>query len=462
MSIHEIRILPPLAVARLGSAPEPLANYDVVVDPLDPLGYRRIVPAPTLVVDRASGAITVAATAAVVATTAEVRFKDGEGRIHPVAPFLEVWARTSEHHLEPLTRKLLADEGLAPADVSWSVHVGNIKAFRRTGDPHDRIEAKAGPITRHGVHPLLGQCGNFKPGKTLPLGSVQYLKPTDDFPEIRLRFTPAEGKVYGPDPDDPNTVDDVYDAAKGKWKGYFDAGGDPDLTTPAGIYAGKEDKEGNQVSLGYLDDECDGIVEVRLTVGGRELTAFARIGAGPPAFAPDSFPVRTVADELEQALLGPRVAAHDVPSAEAEEIVRRAAETVRLMNTAVMNGNVVNGQINVASTMVGQDTGDFGRRFEPIMAPSLVDNLTVLALHQSVFTALRSGTAPWFPTLLRRHDEIGDLSSVGRRKMPAMMRGADGRYMALTRRQVDTVRRTATRNQFEVDPHGKKDEGDHE
>jgi hypothetical protein len=29
MSIHEIRILPPLAIARLGSSPEPLANYDV-------------------------------------------------------------------------------------------------------------------------------------------------------------------------------------------------------------------------------------------------------------------------------------------------------------------------------------------------------------------------------------------------------------------------------------------------
>jgi hypothetical protein len=457
MSIQEIRILPPLAISRLGSAPVPLANYDVVVRPEDPLGFRRIVPAPTLVVDRATGEVTG------VETPAEVRFKDDAGAIHPVAPFLEVWARTSADHLEPLTVALLAEEGLTPADLRWTVQVGNIKAYRRTGDDDDKIDAQAGPFSDHAVQPLLGRCANFKPDKTLPLGSVQYLKPTPDFPEIRLRFTPAAGKVYGPAPDaNVPPGQDVYDAHKGHWPGYFDPSGNPTSTNPASIYAGSADKDGNWVSFGYLDDECDGIVEVSLAVGGRTLAAFARIGAGPPAFAPDSFPVRTVADELEQALLGPRVAAPDVPSAEAEEIVRRAAETVRLMNTAVMNGNVVEGQIDVASTMVRQDTGDFGRRFEPIMAPSLVDNLAVLALHQSVFTALRSGTAPWFPDLLRRHDGIGDLSSVGRRKMPALMRGADGRYMALTRRQVDTVRKTASRNMFEVDPQGKKDEEDHE
>jgi|SRR6185369_13875752 len=461
MSIHEIRILPPLAVARLGSAPEPLANYDLVVSPDDPLGFRRIVPAPTLTVNRATGEVTGAG------TPGEVRFKDDAGRIHPVAPFLEVWARTSADHLEPLTLDLLKAEGLTPENIAWTVHVGNIKAYRRTSDNNDRIDAQAGPFSDHAAHPLLGHCANFKPGKTLPLGTVQYLKPSAAFPEIRLRFTPAAGSVYGPEVDkNIRPGRDVYDAHKGHWKGYFDPNGDPTLTNPAQIYAGTTDKAGNWVSLGYLDDECDGVVEARLTVGGNELAAFARIGAGPPAFAPDSFPVRTVADELEQALHGPRVTAQDLPSDEAEEIVRRAFETVRLMNTAVMNGNVVGGQIDVASTMVRQDTGDFGRRFEPIMAPSLVDNVTLLNLHQSVFTALRSGTAPWFPDLLRRHDQIGDLSTVGRRKMPALMRGADGRYMALTRRQVDTVGRTATRNLFADDSDGdgssKKGEGDHE
>ena len=67
------------------------------------------------------------------------------------------------------------------------------------------------------------------------------------------------------------------------------------------------------LSRGYLDDGCDGLVRASLTVGGQTLTAFGRIGVGPPAYAPDGLPVRTVADELEQALFGPEVEAGDVP-----------------------------------------------------------------------------------------------------------------------------------------------------
>ena len=62
------------------------------------------------------------------------------------------------------------------------------------------------------------------------------------------------------------------------------------------------------------------------------------------------------------------------------------------------------------------------------MAPSLVDNLAVRALHRAGLQrpaqrARRRGS----PTSLRRPEEIGDLSNAGRRKMPALMRNADGR-----------------------------------
>jgi hypothetical protein len=112
------------------------------------------------------------------------------------------------------------------------------------------------------------------------------------------------------------------------------------------------------------------------------------------------------------------------------------------MNTEVLNGNdVVKGQANLSSNMPVMDNVDANRASDPIMARGLVDNLTLLNLHQNVLTALRSGTAPWITDVLRNYDEVGDLTDVGRRKMPALMRGADGRHLALTRRQIDLIRK---------------------
>jgi hypothetical protein len=457
MPIIELRILPPLAVGRLGAASDPLEAFDLVVDPERPLDYRRIVPQTTLVVDEETGAIT----SSYVPTT--IRFKDDARRIRPVAPFLEVFARTSEapDELVPLDLALLAREGLGVDAVSWRVEVGNIKLYRRTNDTNDQIHACVDALTSHRRQALAGTCPNFVDGRTLPLGWVQFVKPTDAYPQIRLRFTPAGGHVYGSalerhtsptqverDPiiDDEALI--LYDDKKGTWRGYRESVG-PTLTNPAQIYAGYADGE-YQVSWGYLDDECDGYARVMLALGdGSMLTAQAHIGAGPPAFAPDTLPVRVVSDELEQILYGP---SYDddtpVPIEEAEELVRRALETVRLMNTAVMNGNTLNGRQNIASTMVRQDTNDFERYYEPIAATSIVDNLALRALHERVFSALSAGSAPWFSEVLRRPEEIGDLSDTARRKMPALMRGADGRGLCLTRRHIDMVIKAATQAMF--------------
>jgi hypothetical protein len=147
-------------------------------------------------------------------------------------------------------------------------------------------------------------------------------------------------------------------------------------------------------------------------------------------------------DELEQAMHGPFVTEAEASLEKAEEIIRRAFETMRLMNTKAMNAGA--GYNNMAT----MDNNDAGRAMEPIMAPSLVENRTLLSLHQSVLTALRSGTAPWFVDVIRNNDQVGDLSAKGRRKMPALMRGADGRHLALTRRQVDVIRKVAGRDIF--------------
>lgn len=443
MTIQELRILPPLAVARLGASSTPLAAYRLDVDVGAALGYRRIVPDETFELRVETGEIVR------VYVPERIKFRDGDD-VRPVAPFLEVFARTADDVLEPLTVELLAAHGLKPADLSWVVHVGCRKIERRTFDPNDRIEAIV-KVVDHARHPVQATCANFRDGKKLPLGWVQYVRPNEQFPEIRFRFTPAAGHVYGSSPSgapydpkgpepahtDPNVPPEriLYDPAKGSWLGYKESGtGSYLLTNPGAIFT--SDAEGQ--SVGYFDDECDGVVSVSLQVAGKKLSAFARIGAGPPTFAPDTIPIRTVADELEQAAFG---VAHENPAtlAEAEEILRRAVETVRLFNTAALNGNTIQGRANQTSTMVRQDANDFGRYFEPIMAPAIVDNHAILALHQNVLTALRSGTGAWFADALRRPEEVGDLSDIGRRKMPAMMRGADGRHLVLTRRQIDAV-----------------------
>lgn len=426
--IIELRILPPFVVGRLGSSPSPMDNYALAI--VDPVGARQLVPAPTLVVEHRTGASS-------IETPPRVRFRDPERRIRPIAPFVEVWARFVDagDELVPLTAPALAACGLTPEDIEWRVHVANHKAYRRTSDPNDKIDAIAGPFSDHAVHALDGESANFKPGKRLPLGRVQYVRPCDALPEIRLRFTPAAGLVYGPEPG-PSIADDVYDASKGGWKGWQDDDNNPRTTIPAEIYATGADQV---TSLGYLDDECDGVIEVALR--GTPLTAFCRVAVGPPTFAPDSLPVRTVDDELHQAALGPLVAPNDtVTDDEVRDIVRRALETVKLMNTDVQN------RPSTTTRGVGMARMDYLDRLrapEPIMDPGIVDALAVRARHERVLLALESGTLAWFARVLRDHDAVGDLSDAGRRRMPALMRGADGRHLALTRRQVGTIRAAA-------------------
>src|SRR5207237_2466881 len=122
----------------------------------------------------------------------------------------------------PLTRGLLAEAGLALSDVEWRGQVGNHKAFRRTGMAADRIDAATEWFGDHGVMPLEGRCANFLRGKTLPFGDVQFIRPTKEFPEIRLRFTPAKGLIYGGNdsrtrPED--VADVVYDTGGATWSG---------------------------------------------------------------------------------------------------------------------------------------------------------------------------------------------------------------------------------------------------
>jgi len=446
VEITELRILPAFVIARLGSSPDPMDNYRLEIP--SAVAARRIVCAETLIVIEDTGEVYPKP------LPFHVKFRDAGGNIRPVSPFLEVWALLAgSDELVPLSADLLKEANATPADVRWSVHVGNIKAFRRTGDKGDQILAAVGPFSDHDPKPLLGTASNFLPNKSIPFGSVRYIKPNPQFPQIRMRFTPAAGKVYGPPlgngQHDGNLADEVYDTTKGHWKGYKDPADatDPVLTlrkttNPGSVYAGTDLPDGaHRESWGYLDDECDGIVDVELRIKDRSLRAYSRIAAGPPTFAPDSMPVRTVHDELEQAMFGPDLKTEVTPQEieEVMQIVRRALETVRLMNT---------GQLNKFSKergvgMARMDFLDVNRAPAPIVDPAVADSQAIRARHERVLLALESGSLAWFARVLRDYDQVGDLSDDGRKKMPALMRGADSRHLALTRRQVSKVRSAA-------------------
>lgn len=473
--IRELRILPPLAIGRLGSAPEPLDNFTMLDNDAHPLDYRRIVPQETLIVDPKTGRISGSR------TPQRITFKD-RGRIRPVAPFLEVFARVDRSRTwQPLTLDVLAQHGCSVKDVSWRVTVANRKVERRTGNPDDAVEATTGWFSNHVSQPLEGRCANFISLKRfIDFGSVRFIKPTKDYPEIRFRFSPAKGLIYGPNLNDAELEalrkdhPDIYLVPKerriyNKKKGWYrfepPAGIDDALpgyqgtfvseTLPPSLYAIIPPAPpwlNNNVAIarGYFDDACDGIVEVTLEGGNRAkpLVAAARITAGPPMLVPDSLFVRNLCDDLDQVIFGPAV--EDEPfeqtRARAEDIIRRAFETVRFLNVAVMNGNPVDARDPLdIDTMPAEEAFDVLRPMRPIFSEQTADTLAIMRLHQQVYAAMRAGAAPWFPTLLRKPDQAADFTDHGRRKMPALMCGADGNYLALTHRQINTISRAAQR-----------------
>lgn len=450
--IKEIRILPPLALGRLGSSDEPMHNYDAE-PPTAGAGFRTPKPADTLVINPESGEVIRAV------TPPEVKFHDGAGRIKPVAPFLEVWARfTDDGPFEPLTVAALDDLRLTAADVKWTVRVGNLKMFRRTGDVGDRITAEVGPeqLTGHARLELLGRAGNFRPDRTVGLGWAQYVRPGAAFPEIRLRFTPARGLVYGHTAGGVITPERaVYDPTAGRWDTHDDrnvSSASPTprarfATSPGATYARtRPAPNGRRVNLGYFDDSCDGIVLASLRLGDRALRAIARVAVGPPDFAPDSLPVRSVADDLGQMLLGAESDA--VTAEEVIDMVRRAAETMRLMNTETQNR-----QFPFWVTAAQQAFGPGGANY-----------FQVRALHEGLLQAVQGLRAP--PDSPQRPPAVAALEAITRilrpaeatadysvtapagerpamQRMPAFMRGSDGDLLALSRRQQNAVRKAA-------------------
>ena len=104
--------------------------------------------------------------------------------------------------------------------------------------------------------------------------------------------------------------------------------------------------------------------------------------------------------------------------------------------------------------MPEEEAADTQRPIRPVMSPATVDTRAILALHEQVYAALQGRAAPWFLRLLRQPEEVADFTDRGRRKMPALMCGADNNYLALTWRQIDTIRKAGEEALFTPDPAG--------
>jgi hypothetical protein len=299
-----------------------------------------------------------------------VIFRDGD-LIRPICPFIEVWARIgdpsrppSEWRDTPLTPSLIEAEGATLADLRFSVTARNLKAARRADDARLAFGTFPDLELRADRHERRAVDGTSPPGATppmipanrsIPLGSIQVMRsrpqPAPGSVEweesvnvetIRLRFTPARGRFYGPpqaavrtDASDIPAVT-AANAFLDPAAGWFGSSGNVNgFVSPADTI--DETDRGSGVSLGGVDDTCELRIDVRLPnpAGGVHRT-HANIFVAPPDFAPDRRPFLSVADELNDRVgnATERNAAmnEDELSVWVADLFERVYEHVSLMN----------------------------------------------------------------------------------------------------------------------------------
>jgi hypothetical protein len=357
--IEELWINPPVAIGRLGSSRTPCGNFEWGPSDTSPGGTGKTTLTLLDSLDLAEDG-----EARLVPAEPQLIFKDqdpaGNWRVRPVCPFFELhgrWTIDGQIETGPITPGVLEKLGLKVADLRWTISLANLKAYQFTLADGDRVEcvlALGGDNTvrteLHATSPRGEAAIRLIPdGLSIPVGEVQLSKPSFDFPELRLRFFPPAGLVYGP----TNLQDRIAsDPDPGEWKNFDLPGrlflnanavwpnyvflsdvGTPSIPNdnrkvPNGIHAMFPS---NGQSLGLVDDVTDGMI--RCAVGGREATA--RIAVGPPDFAPDRRHPVSIQDGLVDRVDRNAIRS-GVAMGELEDLVRdlfeRALETSDAMN----------------------------------------------------------------------------------------------------------------------------------
>ncbi|MEU7725760.1 hypothetical protein AB0B78_11010 [Streptomyces sp. NPDC040724] len=456
--IEKMWLYPPLAFARLGPSPDPCENYRYGPNDLNPRGTGKTValPVPSLVV-AADGTLTER-----LPQGNRARFKDEHG-FRPICPFFEVhgsWVIDGVRGDGPITTEVLDAFGLTPADVRWKVEVANLKAHHCTRAEDDRIDAAVEVAgNQHQKRPLEGRSPQsaarplVPPGRHVPLGSVQIPQPSAAFPELRLRFTPAAGLVYGPTNLTQHTTryplpaEQLFLSPDSRWCEFRETNDDGDpRTAPSGLYAGASEEDGG-TSFGLVDDVCDGLVTV--TVG--ELTARARIVVTPPDFAPDRRPFTSLADGLTDRVKRAEVrdpayvsGNQQLTALEVRDLFERALEAMDSVNVDAQNQRATGENIRNAQ---GEGSSIAEARARTFPAPVPLAGITLALTERGRRKHRRFSALEVLEDLIREQPNfiaqfVRPPASEERwydRRMPVAVRGSDAFPMHLTRRQYDLL-----------------------
>jgi hypothetical protein len=394
--VESIFFLPPLAIARIGGSDTPLDNFVWARDPTIHGGHRTVIrPAPSLEV-LSDGSLRPYMPGA-------IQFRD-QDLLRPVAPFFELWVKLQKRGYKPLTPRLLQYlDPLASLDsIVYTVTVANRKAQRRTGSAAcayiARESAKASdwkpkPLKAFSPHTSGEEPLVFK-DHPIPLGSFQVIKPIEreayfqadksiehdalgkrealgiNLSTLRVRFTPAQGHVYGPpsaiagpaSPLPPGVAlpaktlgGRLYEIVpeknrilnpNTKWSRYIlNPGSGGDDPQPSDSYDGAN--VGDNRSWGVVDDTCDGIIEAQVVLNNQRFVATARVFSSCPDFAPDRRPFYSIADDLADRdttkIELPRVdqTTREETQAEIADLFERAFETASLFNLDAMRERAI-------------------------------------------------------------------------------------------------------------------------
>lgn len=365
---------PPMAIARVGRSKHPMPAYRWKLDDNPHRGVQTMIePAPTLIPDSIHGnghhpyRLT-------IDHPQSVSFKDRKGRVRPVAPFFELWARlqdTDGSIIEvPVTRTFLRHRGVRLKDLRFTVIAANRKAQARTKLASDAAVARkvfsAHDYRSHHLHAISPHTEDQVPlvreDAPLPLGKVQTFRENCEqwscktrLDQIRLRFTPGKGDAFGPpeatrapaSPLPPGAFEPPMTeygniqkmtrkenrilSSDSPWVGFnFRTDNTPKWPTPMDSYDGARVGSGN--GWGLIDDTCDLTLKAEMSVAGKHHVARARSFAGPPDFAPDKRPMYSIKDELEDRDLPPAEFDKQKTPDDVLDLFRRIFETASLMN----------------------------------------------------------------------------------------------------------------------------------